>query len=218
MILTCPTCATRYRVDPAKLGAHGRTVRCNACGHSWHARPVEERPRLDPIPAGLGPRPAEPAAYARAAPPQRARSRGALAWFLVVVALAFLAGAGYVERARVVEAWPPALKLYRMMGLIKPAAGEGLAVHNVTTRRSAENGVQFLTVEGEVVNLSDEPRAVPMLIAILTDAQHRDVQHWSFHVNEPKLLPGERAPFVSHVQNPAADATSLTVAFLGAPE
>ena len=230
MILTCPTCAARYRVDPAKLGAQGRTVRCNACGHRWHARPTDAPLRLDPIPSGLAPHPVEsPMAKSRLAesraaprlaesrwePPTRVRSRWALAWFLVIVLVAGAAGAGYVERARVVEAWPPALRLYRLMGLLQPPAGEGLAVRNVTTRRSAVNGVELLTVQGKVVNLSDAPRAVPLLVATLTDSQHRDVQHWSFRLAAPKLLPGESATFVSHVQNPAADAASLTVGFDG---
>ena len=36
MILTCPSCDTRYSVDGAKFPAAGRTVRCAKCGHSWH--------------------------------------------------------------------------------------------------------------------------------------------------------------------------------------
>ena len=36
MILTCPSCDTRYSVDGAKFPSQGRTVRCAKCGHSWH--------------------------------------------------------------------------------------------------------------------------------------------------------------------------------------
>ena len=36
MILTCPSCGTRYAIDAAKFPASGRTVRCAKCSHSWH--------------------------------------------------------------------------------------------------------------------------------------------------------------------------------------
>jgi predicted Zn finger-like uncharacterized protein len=35
MILTCPSCATRYAVDEAKFPPAGRKVRCAKCGHVW---------------------------------------------------------------------------------------------------------------------------------------------------------------------------------------
>ena len=36
MILTCPSCGTRYAIDAAKFPPQGRNVRCAKCGHSWH--------------------------------------------------------------------------------------------------------------------------------------------------------------------------------------
>ncbi len=37
MQIHCPTCATSYMIEPASLGAAGRTVRCSRCSTTWFA-------------------------------------------------------------------------------------------------------------------------------------------------------------------------------------
>jgi predicted Zn finger-like uncharacterized protein len=39
MQLACPSCHTAFHVDPAAVGAEGRTVRCARCRTTWFARP-----------------------------------------------------------------------------------------------------------------------------------------------------------------------------------
>jgi predicted Zn finger-like uncharacterized protein len=56
MILSCPSCGARFRIDAAKLGSVGRRVRCASCRHTWHALPAD----------GTEAQPAEGARAARA--------------------------------------------------------------------------------------------------------------------------------------------------------
>jgi predicted Zn finger-like uncharacterized protein len=42
MILSCPNCGKRFRIDADKLGLAGRKVRCASCGHTWHATPDQD--------------------------------------------------------------------------------------------------------------------------------------------------------------------------------
>ncbi len=35
MIILCPECRGKFRIDPSALGAGGRTVRCGKCAHTW---------------------------------------------------------------------------------------------------------------------------------------------------------------------------------------
>ncbi|MDH3240105.1 MAG: zinc-ribbon domain-containing protein [Alphaproteobacteria bacterium] len=49
MIITCPSCQTRYKVDPKNFGAKGRRVRCTNCKETWNQGPADEAPRaVDP--------------------------------------------------------------------------------------------------------------------------------------------------------------------------
>jgi predicted Zn finger-like uncharacterized protein len=57
VIVTCPGCKTRYRVDAGALTRPGgRTVRCATCRHSWHLPPAALDPGPgDPAKADLPP-------------------------------------------------------------------------------------------------------------------------------------------------------------------
>lgn len=44
MILTCPSCDTRYEVNPVALSPSGQTVRCAKCGNSWTEKPPGDMP------------------------------------------------------------------------------------------------------------------------------------------------------------------------------
>ncbi len=41
MHIVCPHCTTSYAINPATLGAAGRTVRCSRCKEIWLARPED---------------------------------------------------------------------------------------------------------------------------------------------------------------------------------
>jgi predicted Zn finger-like uncharacterized protein len=40
MLIVCPSCASQYELDAAKLGPEGRKVRCAGCKTSWHVEPA----------------------------------------------------------------------------------------------------------------------------------------------------------------------------------
>lgn len=41
MIVDCPSCGTRFRLDESALGAAGRRLRCSVCDHVWFRAPPE---------------------------------------------------------------------------------------------------------------------------------------------------------------------------------
>lgn len=57
MIITCPACATQFRVPDGALGSDGRKLRCSSCRHVWFQAPLAPPPE-----AATQPEPAAPTA------------------------------------------------------------------------------------------------------------------------------------------------------------
>lgn len=72
MNVTCPNCATIYRVDPAKVPEAGVRARCAVCSAIFPVR------RDAPEPAGAGERPAPALDHASAPAPPEARAPAAV--------------------------------------------------------------------------------------------------------------------------------------------
>ncbi len=53
MHIICPHCTTSYAINPATLGAAGRTVRCSRCKETWLARPEDAVEMANAMPAAM---------------------------------------------------------------------------------------------------------------------------------------------------------------------
>ena len=216
MIVTCPTCSTRYLVETQKLSAQGRMVRCGSCSHTWYQAPPEDTP---PQVEFTGPEPeSQPGVVERgglpAIPRKRRRWGGAVAALLVLLLL--LAGAGWGAiflRDRVMAAFPQSARIYSRLGLAAstPEFGPGLELREVTPRRVTTNGQAVLMIDGQIVNLSSASRRVPTLKATLRDANDKPLTSWTFSAGIAELAPGASAPFHTTYQQPMAEATGVVV-------
>lgn len=59
MIVTCPSCAVRYRVDAERVVPQGRALRCARCATVWQAEPGDDAPDHEDAEI-LPPEPPEP--------------------------------------------------------------------------------------------------------------------------------------------------------------
>jgi predicted Zn finger-like uncharacterized protein len=147
MRIACPACSAVYDVPEQLLsGPRPRALRCARCGHSWTPGPAGAAepapPAAAPAPGQEVPLPAiEPEVQAtelrpppirtprRRSPiepplrrPEERRSQRTnvllvLGWLVSIGVLVGLGWAMVVWRAEVVEAWPPAARLYMALGL-----------------------------------------------------------------------------------------------------
>ncbi|MFZ5783002.1 MAG: zinc-ribbon domain-containing protein [Pseudomonadota bacterium] len=121
MHVTCPSCRARYAVDPAEIGAAGRTVQCSRCGYRWRERAVSVAPVLPPpapppraVP-GPGTRP-----DAGAAPPvvdERGRKGPSARWLVAALLLIVATGGLFLAfRSDLGNALPAAWRPYLPFG------------------------------------------------------------------------------------------------------
>ena len=108
---------------------------------------------------------------------------------------------------------PGAASLYAMVGLSVSTLGAGLDIRNVTSKRSTEQGNDVLVVRGIIINVSDEPRAVPFIRVVLLDAGEEEVQVSTVKPVKAEIPPGDNIGFRARMENPAGTARRLEVTF-----
>lgn len=213
MIVTCSNCSARYMVDPAQLGSAGRMVRCARCSHTWFQNPPDDMPRrIEPIAFPEGPRPMAPGSNLPALRERRRRANR-IGWLALVLFLAAIVGAALGLRAQIVEAWPPAARLYAAIGLRTQVEELGLDLINVRSDSVRQGEVTVLVVEGEVYNSGPRSQAVPPIRIALVDKDRREITSWTVYADKDELDPAESAGFSARISSPPAGASSLSVSF-----
>lgn len=213
MILTCPSCGSRFRVDPAAVGGDGRRVRCVRCRHLWFEQQpgtISERARL-----GAASDEQELAARRSGLSAVREKRGGAnwARWVALVVIVGDIVGGGVLAREQIVATWPPAAKLYELVRLPVESAGAGLELRNLRPSQEVDNGMLVLVVEGEVVNVSDQVREVPRIRIALRDVAGHEIAHWLISAAQARLEPGQSAGFQARREEPPPEVKGLRVSF-----
>lgn len=237
MILSCPSCATRYLVDDAQIGSTGRTVRCAKCRHSWHQDPPEEI--LDAVEFAAPP--AEPAPIPKgsnlpALPRKRQRQGGGrtVGWVGFVLTVAVIVGGGYFARNQIVELWPPSARLFTLVDPSIPfpytpgsmaktemapktpqPVGAGLKFFDIKTNYDEVDKKQVLIVSGVIRNMSKSDKTVPRIRISLVDAQQKEIHFWIVTADHGTLQPGQSANFRTRLVDPPADVAGLNAKFIG---
>ncbi len=208
MILVCPACQTRYKVDDDALNRPtGRTVRCASCGNSWQYRTPQPPPlaRLrERVEAAERREPAETPRAAITAPTSpRRRTGSGFGWVIVILLFGGAVVAAILGRNQVVAMWPQTGQIYDLVGLKTGPLGAGLDIANVTSTRNADG----LVVEGDITNKVGTTRGVPHLRVALRDASQHELVFKIIDPPREKLLPGETSHFVVGFL-PAPDAAA----------
>lgn len=237
MILTCPACATRFRVaDPELAGAAGRTVRCGNCGHVWRESPPAlsslyprdppsgeaasqlEVVRAEPETPAVPPAPVAQLDVSRLDGPRRedpprappaGPQKPRYSRVIVAAGLLLLAtGGALLVRHEFASTSPPS-GLSAAARQTSVASGTGLVIRKIEPARTGGG----LTIEGEIANLGTVAHDVPRLRVALQDAAEKVIQSEVVDPPKPRLEPGEVVHFETPFAHPPEDATGVVVTF-----
>jgi predicted Zn finger-like uncharacterized protein len=168
LILTCPSCRTRYQADAARFPPGGRNVRCGKCGQVWF------QPMSDALPAsdrgspgsqsadlsaagqqgdgsaGFGEEsPSEVAVPKTQVAPVRARGRRlhlaqAVGWAVLLLMVGGIVWSAVQYRQFIANVWPESASVYAALGM--PVNVRGMALTNISYKQDIEGGQPVLSV------------------------------------------------------------------------
>ena len=235
MIITCPSCATRYEIPPKHLGPAGRMVRCTNCAHRWfvpheatdQAEQADSTDSGEPsaVPTASGDQPVPPPPLDRAPElhpgertgnsrrePAASRSTAAtLGWLAVLLLLLILTGL-VLGRNEVVALAPQTAPIYQRMGLPVTQA-IGLELSGIVSERLADDDREVLRITGTVRNVAGIEREVPDLRVALLDAERNEVLVREIEPPQAVLADGASTRFSVDLDDLPAVARNFSVTF-----
>ena len=138
-------------------------------------------------------------------------------YLLILVLSVTLAVVVWTNRETLATAHPIATKAFSLFGYDAVLVGEGLKLDSIRSVRRQTGDQRELRVEGEVVNVSDQVRAVPALRIRLLDETGAELASWTEQLREESLQPEERALFSFSRANPPEEAADIGIDFVPLP-
>ena len=211
MILTCPSCTTRYKLDPERLGDDGRKVRCSDCGFEWFQPPevleeeedesddesffsngiddeIEEEIQIDLTEHENDP-PVETSQnfedMVKNAPLQNNNVKGSSAGRLAATVLFICVLSGlWFYKSGIMKIWPETYAVYSALGV----QTKTLDINDISFERfeAVQEGAEIV-INGMIYNLKSEDLELPPLVMVVKDEAEKVIAQVIFALDEPLI-------------------------------
>jgi predicted Zn finger-like uncharacterized protein len=143
----------------------------------------------------------------------RLQTAAVIAGWVSLVAVVLIIGYSAVRyRQDIATIWPQSAGVYSGLGLDVNASG--IDFRNVDYRRESEDGQTVLVVTGLIVNNSTRELPIPQTVRVgLTEADRRELYHWTFKPDAATLKPGAQLAFRTRLSSPPAAARFAELTF-----
>lgn len=228
MIVTCPSCETKFKVPAEAIPEAGRKVRCIKCQHVWLQKPEPEddAPQVpDTPPPDLSPPPPPPSdresededeseAFDTYEGTERFSDRYdepssnvAMVALFVLLILGNAAAAG-VAFASQLYTLPGVSAIYGMFDIYDT---EGMVLSGLKVTKAPTKAEQKFFVEGFIQNTSASEKRVPKMAVTLKDSNNEVIRSWPSGGKGETLAAGEKVPFRVTVRTKKTDPATIVV-------
>ena len=243
MLIVCPSCASEYTIDPGRLGAEGRVVRCASCKETWFVAPEPEEPEAAPpieassdvstfdedtgAPEPFSSAPPEssqdqeyPASEAedRLRADARAAKRPSGHARRGAVAGPLLCLAALIIAGSALWGRTHVVRAFPATAALYAGVGlpvnlRGLEFRAVRSELVVEGTDTLLRVEGEIANISGRDAPVQPIEIGLRGAEGQMLYTWTNDPPRPTLTTSGTAPFRARLAAPPVEARQVLVRF-----
>ncbi|GHU11781.1 hypothetical protein FACS189449_03960 [Alphaproteobacteria bacterium] len=184
MIVVCPSCRSKYSVQPEAIG-ESKMVRCALCSTMWRQTAISESiDKKDHVQHII---------------------KWAFFWFSV---LAFVFSL-FFTRNVVLKVWPQSACFYDFIGVKLPDTKKTFIIKNMGTQFKRRDGKLYMRLSGELINCSSDVQIMPSLIITLKneDSQSNEASKepykkvWTHDLMYNKLLPDQNVAFETEEQS-----------------
>jgi hypothetical protein len=84
-------------------------------------------------------------------------------------------------------------------------------ISGLKVQKEIVGGKPLLVLQGQMTNVTSSPQKVPLLFAVVTDKQGRELSRWPFRTLTDQLPPGGTATFQTSTDSPPKGTASIAV-------